>query len=125
MIHDARIDKPTTATKGPHKGLSDPVLVYDWDGLYGIAFWDETDQAWHEINDGREEIYTDGIRWWSNIPKPSGWNYDSDYYSSGFVAQKFREEKEAMEAMGFRVPHRYRSDFLFKGEDDGTKNHDS
>lgn len=119
MIHDARIEKPATAAVGSHKGMSDPVVIYDWDGLYGIAFWDDNDNQWHEIIDGREEIYGDGIIWWADIMTPRGWNYDSDYYSSGYAAEKLREESEAMEKMGYRIPHRFRN---AKGEEDAQEN---
>lgn len=117
MIHDAKIEKPRVADKGPQKGMSDPVITYDWEGLYGISWWDDNDQMWHEIIDGEETTYGDGIAWWADIPTPRGWAYDSEYYSSGFNAEKFEEDKKAMEMMGFRKPHP-----LQKGEANAQEN---
>lgn len=72
MIHDAKIEKPFVN----EQGISDPVNVFTTNGMILVAWWDENDKCWHDING---ETFG-AVKYWSNINFPTGWSYDSELY---------------------------------------------
>lgn len=110
QIHDPKIEKPRVDTQGSHKGMSDPVLLFDEDGRYAIAIWDERDGYWHENVDGMDATYNAGIVGWTEIPRKNGWVYDSEFYSSSYNAEEFEANKKAMIQLGLWKEHKYRSE---------------
>lgn len=72
MMHDAKIEKPFVNKQG----ISDPVNVFTTNGMVLVAWWNENDKWWHDI-DG--ETFG-AVTHWSSINFPTGWNYDSELY---------------------------------------------
>ena len=104
MIHQVGIDAPLVG----EDGLSDPVNVFDEDGIIHIAQWDENHKCWLEIIDGEAQTYGNkGLHWWSEIHFPHGWVCDSEFYSLDYPHPPTAEEEDnikALEMMGLRKP---------------------
>lgn len=79
-IHDFRVEKPATKPEYP---ISDPVNVFHDSGLVTVAYWDERDKRFHELEG---ETYDGGVVKWADIIFPSGWNYDSDVYGGDTIS---------------------------------------
>lgn len=104
MIHQVGIDTPHI---GEDK-LSDPVILFDDDGRFHIAQWDENHKCWFEVVDGEEQTYGNkGLLWWSEIQLPHGWVYDSEFYSLDYphpFTPELEDNAKALEMMGLRKP---------------------
>lgn len=104
MIHQVGIDTPLIG----EDGLSDPVNLFDEDGILHIAQWCEKHKCWFEVVDGEIQTYGNkGLLWWSEIQLPHGWVYDSEFYSLDYPhppTAELEDNIKALEMMGFRKP---------------------
>ena len=75
-------------------GVSDPVILFFDDGRMCIAQYDKYNgPCWFTRVDGVMETFgSKGIKKWSPIELPSGYAYDSEYYSPNRILRAREKE---------------------------------